>query len=648
MIVIMRYDVSMDSQYELPTNSMVDQSADTDKTLKENSLSSRDLIQQILDFRDAQELEDIPPDASFSSLINIEDLDFQTAGARELQDIYSVFRELDCWDLVANSLPRLRDRFINSQLTVTDFSSSSEAHMIGELTRNTLWLLTHANTLIPSDEITKFYELINHPDKRVRFHSTQYVANLGFLNLNNQKISQVIKQIQSDIQPMLDQKKVNVNNISGFPDPLDVRGEANLRRRTISNFISGEYPSDYQGEANLQIFERIRHDIVEKITRPTNNYDRHTARLLIDTVWADMGGLADLFIRTMEATSDSTSMQIAYTLFANRLNAEEARKLLREHVKKNPKFMHKRTEIEKAIGFHPTYANVADFYTESGFKPDYGPNEQLTEIEIPLLESYLKKDYISIDFGFGFGRHLIPLTEKGYKIIGIDITPSYFNYVKNINPQAHLIESSFHNVALPDNSTNVIYMLGRTSLQNATIGEWEQTISEAFRLLRKPTTIVKPSQKEEADSLVDYLENKNVLVPDKEIIVDPRASKFILDKPKVTPGDHYEQSQDEYVKAQDTLGVAYHERGGIIDSPDGISFSDRFNPSEKQLKAIARYYGFHAKIIKIAEYTDEEGNKNTNEYWELSIVNNPPTTGEKLALSNISRTSGPPLYFEWI
>jgi ubiquinone/menaquinone biosynthesis C-methylase UbiE len=71
------------------------------------------------------------------------------------------------------------------------------------------------------------------------------------------------------------------------------------------------------------------------------------------------------------------------------------------------------------------------FYTELGYKKlaERKPSAY-TKAELTYLLRLIRKDSKILDLACGYGRFAIPLAKQGYKIEGLDITPSFIKKAK--------------------------------------------------------------------------------------------------------------------------------------------------------------------------------------------------------------------------
>ncbi len=128
-----------------------------------------------------------------------------------------------------------------------------------------------------------------------------------------------------------------------------------------------------------------------------------------------------------------------------------------------------------------------------------------------------------------------------------------------------------------------------------------------------------------------------------------RRDKYdlILDTADAEKG-HYFKARSRFAQAVSALGIAYFEKGSLVDSPDQTHYHDRFAPSADQFRAMAMLAGFNAEIIARKKYKDEEGNTNNNLYWGLKVCDKPLNCEEfEWAISH-SRTGSAPLYVTYI
>jgi ubiquinone/menaquinone biosynthesis C-methylase UbiE len=73
-----------------------------------------------------------------------------------------------------------------------------------------------------------------------------------------------------------------------------------------------------------------------------------------------------------------------------------------------------------------------------------------TEKQIQFLESHLRPNILVLDVACGTGRHLIPLSQQGYDMVGLDVSSNLLRIAKQRDKQAQVIKGDMR--CLPFNA----------------------------------------------------------------------------------------------------------------------------------------------------------------------------------------------------
>jgi ubiquinone/menaquinone biosynthesis C-methylase UbiE len=79
------------------------------------------------------------------------------------------------------------------------------------------------------------------------------------------------------------------------------------------------------------------------------------------------------------------------------------------------------------------------------------------EVKAKVFLSYLVPDSKILDLGCGPGRDTKFFVDKGYKVIGVDISPQMIALARNSVPQANFLVSDIESLKLKDESINAIW-----------------------------------------------------------------------------------------------------------------------------------------------------------------------------------------------
>lgn len=76
-------------------------------------------------------------------------------------------------------------------------------------------------------------------------------------------------------------------------------------------------------------------------------------------------------------------------------------------------------------------------------------NDKARDFQLSLIKKYLKKSDMVLDVACGYGRHLITLTEEGYNIIGLDLSPDMLDDLKTNCDKAQVVLSDMRSFSFP-------------------------------------------------------------------------------------------------------------------------------------------------------------------------------------------------------
>lgn len=366
-------------------------------------------------------------------------------------------------------------------------------------------------------------------------------------------------------------------------------------------------------EQNKRIYERLIEDTANKLTSPVDRSKTETAYWLIDEIWATCPyELNTVLFKSLERDLEPELIKRVIGALSNRLGFENLRKTLKSHAEEKPEFRQKLEEIDKVLNFgkEKVFTRLEELYREISYE-NYKPSKELLEFETGLLLEDLPTEGVIVNIGCGPDARLTKaLEEKGRRVISFDLVAEHIQRAKRANPQLKLMVANWEAIPFDNGSVRACFCLGRSFLHNTTIQAEESFLKEVHRTL-------------------------------------DRNGVLILDIPDPEKG-HYRKERDKIDAEVKKLGIEYMESGTIIDSPDGQHYFDRLVPTKRQFKAIALLCGFRANIINQQNYSDNEGNVNTNVYWKLTKLTKKLSFDEIMEALHESKTSAPPLYITWI
>lgn len=459
--------------------------------------------------------------------------------------------------LIVKNIDVLVDRFEAEMKTVESLPPKQArfrrkiSHEIGEQTASSLHRLAATDGMrLPQQALERLYGCIDSDNRLIRYYASEYMVSV------------------------ID---------------LDVRNNASAE--------------------SAHLLSRFTSDTVRKLISPKDAAEAETGDWMIDTAWAYMPGLfSDVMVNCVKTADDPSTMQRMLRSFANRIGLEETRGILRDQAAAHPDFASRLPLVDSALGIKngSSFAELPDLYKEiiEDFAK-YTPNKQVNDFEIGLILEYTEATGNVLDIGFGAGRLIIPLREKGLNVYGVDEVGGFTQYVKTHDPDSKIVQASWYKIPYKSKSFDTAYCLGRSYLHNTSVDKGIQFLEEAGRVLTDKGTL-------------------------------------FIDLPKMDEG-HYQAEMERAARSLDQAGMVNREQGFMHDSPDDIRYFDRLAVSDEQFKAQARLAGLEAEKFEEKTYTDDEGHTNTNVYWKLTKREKPLTLEEIFEAHAQAYTSGIPL-----
>ena len=130
------------------------------------------------------------------------------------------------------------------------------------------------------------------------------------------------------------------------------------------------------------------------------------------------------------------------------------------------------------------------FYSEMGVQWLSDRKDPLhTDEELTYLLDVLRTKNDVLDLACGFGRFSIPLTRKGYNVTGIDITPIFIQWAREIADQEGLqIQFSvgdMRNITFDDHSFDAVICMWNAFSEIVDSDDQIKVIREIYRVLKK-------------------------------------------------------------------------------------------------------------------------------------------------------------------
>ncbi len=121
--------------------------------------------------------------------------------------------------------------------------------------------------------------------------------------------------------------------------------------------------------------------------------------------------------------------------------------------------------------------------------------QKITQNELNLVRSLLKKRGSVIDIGCGTGRHIIPLYKAGYDVLGVEPLITMINLLKAKNSSVPVINDTILNAQIT-NTYDLVTMFWNTIAQLA------YSFDEALEVFRKIYKITNADGKVLIDSQI--------------------------------------------------------------------------------------------------------------------------------------------------
>ncbi len=113
----------------------------------------------------------------------------------------------------------------------------------------------------------------------------------------------------------------------------------------------------------------------------------------------------------------------------------------------------------------------------------------VTNEELKLIKSFVRKDQKILDVACGTGRHLVPLAKSGYNVTGVDFSKGMLNILKKkVKDTSKIIHKDFYKLDSKE-KYDLIYLMWNA------FNEIALTKKDAKRLIRKLKTLLSKNGK---------------------------------------------------------------------------------------------------------------------------------------------------------
>ena len=209
---------------------------------------------------------------------------------------------------------------------------------------------------------------------------------------------------------------------------------------------------------------------------------------------------------------------------------------------------------------------------------EYKVNEAMQATDAEVLTDTLRghNAHSVIDLGAGTGRLTKVARDEGMNVTAVDFMPRHAEIIRHDVPEAKVLIADWVKTPLPEEQTDMVYILGRSILHEYVPDRQRALFTEVYRLLKPGGT-------------------------------------FLFDVPDKTRGV-YATLTKQYANAMKSRGLPYRE-GTIYDSPDGQNFFTRYVFSEEDIRKLADETGFAVEKVENHELKNDKGD--TNKYFTL-------------------------------
>ena len=210
---------------------------------------------------------------------------------------------------------------------------------------------------------------------------------------------------------------------------------------------------------------------------------------------------------------------------------------------------------------------------------------EITDEEIALISSLTPPNSNILDIGAGTGRHLLPLSELGYSLTGIDSSSKMLDELRSklkiknskLKEQPEIIEASILDYNLPSTTYNLIILMWNA------FNEIVLNKDDAIKLFTK---------------LKDTLSDSGKVLINSD---DPYTTNM---KEVEYTSNYHKEGKDYEVKWK---SIDYDEKENITTSSEEVSDGDKIYKSEikqrwwteHQYKSLADEVGFKLERIKL-------------------------------------------------
>lgn len=386
---------------------------------------------------------------------------------------------------------------------------------------------------------------------------------------------------------------------------------AHHAREAVWNLVVLDHRNE-KPEGSESLYDRYKRETAHALAYPMEEGNMEKGDDLLRVGWSVSGNIVhDLARRAFEQADNDIARKFIWRVTANKEGLGQIRKQLQVYANLHPEFIPHLKAAEKAIGLDEAdavFLNIQDHYEELNFK-EYKPNAVVLQHETNVLLNETKPTDRILDIGSGTGRLMKALKDQGRTVFGFDYVKTHVQETVALDADLQVAVASWHEMPYQNNSFDVAYCLGRSSLHNSTVEDMLAFLNESHRVIKDDGTL----------------------------IMDIPNSEF----------GHYQKVREMIANRMDALQINHFEEGYIHDSPDGKHYFDRMSPSMEQMTAMARLAGFELEVVDRLPYTDDPNYQYENIYLRLKKTKKPGLM-ERLDLTRQAYTSSPALEVKFI
>ena len=132
------------------------------------------------------------------------------------------------------------------------------------------------------------------------------------------------------------------------------------------------------------------------------------------------------------------------------------------------------------------YGKFAEHYDDIYFWKD-------TRGEVDFIDNLVDKfelGRVVLDMACGTGRHAALMEEKGYDVVGVDISENMLEIAKRKVKGVEFVEGDMKTLKMRDESFDVIICMFTAMTYNLNLDEMKKTLSNFYSMLKTPGMVV--------------------------------------------------------------------------------------------------------------------------------------------------------------